>query len=59
MNKKLTKEEALKLHGQMWSDMRKELGDNPSYLARLVFKNEWCKKHGFIDVLCVMLFMRI
>lgn len=46
----LTKEKALKLHREMWGDMQKELGDNPSYYDRLVFKNEWCKKHGFIDV---------
>ena len=50
MNQKLTKEEALKLHRQMWSDMQKELGDNPSYFERLDFKDEWCKKHRFIDV---------
>lgn len=50
MNKKLTKEEALKLHRQMWSDMQKELGDNPSYIERLDFKLGWCEKHGFIDV---------
>lgn len=50
MKLELTKEKALELHRQMWSDMRKELGDNPSYLERLVFKNEWCKNYGFMDV---------
>lgn len=50
MNQKLTKEKALKLHREMWGDMQKELGDNPSYFERLDFKHEWCKKHGFIDV---------
>ena len=42
---KLTKEEALKYHRQMWSDMQKELGDNPSPDKRLDFKGEWCYKH--------------
>ena len=50
MKQKLTKEKALKLHRQMWEDMQKELGDNPSYFERLDFKHEWCKKHGFVDV---------
>ena len=42
---KLTKEEALRLHRQMWGDMQKKLGDNPSYVDREYFKKEWCEKH--------------
>lgn len=37
----LTREEALKLHRQMWTDMRKELGDCPTYGERRDFKRKW------------------
>lgn len=39
---KLTREEALKLHKQMWSDMQKELGDCPTLEQRELFKYSWC-----------------
>ena len=42
---KLTREDALNLHRQMWSDMQKKLGDNPSEGARVKFKQQWCKEH--------------
>lgn len=42
---KMTKEEVLKYHRQMWSDMQKELGDNPSPIERLDYKSEWCEEH--------------
>ena len=42
---KLTREEALKYHRQMWTDMQKELGDKPSFGDRMVFKHKWCKEH--------------
>jgi len=42
---KLTREEALKLHRQMWSDMREELGDRPSHEERLEFGYRWISKH--------------
>lgn len=42
---KLTREEALKLHGQMWGDMKAELGDNPSKEFRLKFKEDWCRRY--------------
>lgn len=41
----LTREQALKLHREMWSDMQKKLGDNPSEASRIYFKEEWCKEH--------------
>lgn len=41
----LSKEEALRLHRQMWSDMREKLGDCPSANERELFKEEWCDKH--------------
>lgn len=46
----LTREKALELHRQMWSDMQKELGDNPSTYERQVFKATWCIKHGFNNI---------
>ena len=46
---KLTREEALKYHRQMWTDMQKELGDNPSPNKRAKFKVDWCKKHFHED----------
>lgn len=42
---KLTREEALRLHRQMWSDMQKELGDCPTYEERNDFKARWCLEH--------------
>ena len=45
MTMKLTREEALKLHRQMWTDMQKELGDKPSHEDRSVFKVKWCDMH--------------
>lgn len=41
----LTRERALELHRQMWSDMQKELGDNPSSLEREHYKYQWCQEH--------------
>ena len=42
---KLTREEALKYHRQMWNDMLKELGDKPSLRQRCEFKIKWCHEH--------------
>lgn len=50
MKMKLTREEALKLHRQMWSDMKEELGDTPDFLSRISYKQYWCITHGFCDV---------
>lgn len=41
----LTREQALKLHREMWSDMQKKFGDKPSEASRIYFKEEWCKEH--------------
>lgn len=41
----LTREQALSLHRQMWTDMQKDLGDCPSRLDRVEFKSNWCKVH--------------
>ena len=46
----LTREEALKLHRQMWTDMQNDLGDCPDVEARETYKDGWCKKHGFRNV---------
>lgn len=42
---KLTREEALKLHRQMWTDMQMELGDRPGLIERAEYKAKWCKEH--------------
>lgn len=42
---KLTKERALELHRQMWSDMQKDLGDCPNREERYSYKNNWIAKH--------------
>lgn len=42
---KLTREQALKYHRQMWSDMQKDIGDTPNALERVKFKRKWCMKH--------------
>ena len=43
----LTREEALKLHREMWTDMQEELGDNPDGDDREEYKCKWCLEHGF------------
>ena len=42
---KLTKEKALELHRQMWSDMQRELGNCPTGYQRVKYKEKWCKEH--------------
>lgn len=42
---KLTREEALRLHRQMWTDMQTALGDNPNPRDRTNFKWSWCESH--------------
>jgi len=41
----LTREQALKLHREMWGDMQKKLGDNPPKHYRYFFKEQWCEEH--------------
>ena len=41
----ITRENALKLHRQMWSDMQRDLGDCPSLNDRLKYKGQWCREH--------------
>lgn len=45
MKLKLTREKALELHRQMWTDMKEEFGDNPSRTARNDYKRYWLRKH--------------
>ena len=52
MKEELTRERALELHRKMWTCMQTELGDNPTSYARIKFKRDWCKEHGFDDVDC-------
>lgn len=42
---KLTKEKALELHRQMWTDMQRELGHCPTEYQRIKYKEKWCKEH--------------
>ena len=41
----LTREKALELHRQMWTDMQKDLGDEPSRKQRFTYKRNWIRKH--------------
>lgn len=43
----LTREEALDLHRQMWTDMQNDLGNDPDGEKRVVYKANWCNEHGF------------
>jgi hypothetical protein len=40
-----TEKVAIELHKEMWTDMRKKLGDTPGVCTRMDFKRHWCKKH--------------
>lgn len=42
---KLTREMALALHRQMWTEMQEKLGDCPSAKDRDKFKADWCTEH--------------
>ena len=48
----LTREGALELHRQMWSDMQKTLGDNPMPGKRVYFKDVWVNEHFPNAVIC-------
>ena len=54
---KLTKEEAVRLFHEQWSDMQKELGDCPSYRERLIFKRDWCEKRFPGETICAYCFL--
>lgn len=47
----ITREEALRLHRMMWTDMQRELGDRPSAEDRKTYKKKWVKEHGYASVL--------
>ncbi len=46
---KLTREEAINLFRQQWTDMQKELGNCPSWVERAVYKRKWCEAHNFVN----------
>lgn len=50
MDRKITKEAAIALHRQMWSDMKDALGNRPGSYARMEFKRRWCEINGYEDV---------
>lgn len=41
----LTRERALELHRQMWTDMQRDLGDTPDSVQRINYKRDWCIVH--------------
>lgn len=41
----LTREKALSYHRQMWSDMQRDLGDEPLREQRFAYKRKWIKNH--------------
>lgn len=45
MNRKLTREEAIRLHREMWTNMQAELGDDPDVGDRIYFKKKWVREH--------------
>lgn len=48
----LTRERALELHRQMWSDMQKTLGNDPAPWKRIHFKDTWINEHFPNTVIC-------
>lgn len=42
---KLTREKALELHRQMWTDMQRDLGNTPNGGDRVDYKRQWCDTH--------------
>lgn len=49
---KFTKEEAIRLHKEMWSEMKEKLGDNPDSHSRCNFKFNYLKTHEYTDEFC-------
>lgn len=47
---RLTREQALALHREMWTDMLNTLGENPTQEQRANFKYRWCESHGYLGV---------
>lgn len=41
----LTREKAIELFRQIWSDMKESLGDCPTWSDREDFKYRWCRSH--------------
>ncbi len=48
---KLTKEQALFYHRQMWTDMQRDLGDCPTGIERVNYKEKWCEEHFLTDMI--------
>lgn len=46
----LTRERALALHREMWTDMLNTLGETPTQRERAEFKRKWCESHGYSPV---------
>lgn len=55
--KNLTRERALELHRQMWSDMQRDLGDYPSRDERCDYKEDWIQAHFPNERVCHSCFL--
>lgn len=53
----LTRERALKLYREMWTNMQKELGDCPTCDERDRFKREWVRKKFPKEEVCAHCFL--
>lgn len=52
VERSITREGALRLHREMWTDMQRKLGDNPPPIYRFEFKHTWVITHGYSEVEC-------
>lgn len=50
MKMKLSEEMAVRLHRMMWSDMQRDLGNDPDEDYRLSYKRKWIEKHFGEDI---------
>ena len=55
--KNLTRERALELHRQMWSDMQRDLGNHPSRDERWSYKEDWIHSHFPNEHVCNLCFL--
>lgn len=54
---KMSEEMAVRLHRMMWSDMQKELGDNPDASDRNRYKKKWCETNFPEEDICFNCFL--
>lgn len=54
MNRKMTFEEAVKHHRDMWEEMQRTIGDKPTKLERVMFKSTYTARFGSCLNLCFL-----